>query len=137
MRTDYRMCQATEVQCVLQELWLITTISFFSSKWGCFSTFIRKHSFWIYSLKNTLMRVRNCQSLSHIFVKQKLKIKNAALNPVQLWCIVLWWRGESKQRHGHRPRVKVCLCISSAPWPWESYLTSPSPHTNTEIAHSS
>ena len=29
------------------------------------------------------MRVRNCQSLSHIFVKQKLKIKNAALNSKQ------------------------------------------------------
>ena len=26
------------------------------------------------------MRIRNCQDLSHIFVKQKLKIKNDALN---------------------------------------------------------
>ena len=27
MRTYYRICQATELQCVLQELWLITIIS--------------------------------------------------------------------------------------------------------------
>ena len=64
-------------------------------------------------------------------------MKNAALNPVQLWCIVLWWPGESKRRHGHRCRVEVCLCLSSAPCPWESCLSSPSPHTNLEAAHSS